>query len=201
MSKRERDRRLRKARRSAISWFFLAVALFIVFILVASRPRERVEVSPTVPSPVILTPDPSVIPSLNDEGKHEIELDEYGMTSDEWYTVHCVVTAEAHGESFLGMMAVAQCIRETAEARNMTPYEVATEVINGVPQYAPPADFSTADIREACEAVFWDGACAVDEPIQYFYAPAKCDSEWHETALVYVCTIGGHRFFKEAENG
>jgi len=37
-----------------------------------------------------------------------------------------------------------------------------------------------------------------DAEILYFYAPALVSSEWHESQT-YVCTIGGHRFFEEAE--
>lgn len=41
------------------------------------------------------------------------------------------------------------------------------------------------------------GQVATSEPIKYFYAPALVSGEWHETQ-VYVLTINGHKFFKEA---
>ena len=50
---------------------------------------------------------------------------------------------------------------------------------------------------QAVRYVFDFGMLASTEPIKYFYAPALTDSEWHESQI-YVMTINGHRFFKEA---
>lgn len=50
---------------------------------------------------------------------------------------------------------------------------------------------------EAVQAVFDFGQVASTEPIKYFYAPARVVSDWHESQ-VYVMTINGHKFFKEA---
>ena len=50
---------------------------------------------------------------------------------------------------------------------------------------------------EAVQDVSDFGIVATTEPIKYFYAPALVDSEWHESQI-YVMTINGHRFFKEA---
>ena len=49
---------------------------------------------------------------------------------------------------------------------------------------------------DAVKAVFLDGLQVTEEPVQFFYAPAACYSEWHETALDFVLEYGGHRFFK-----
>ena len=55
----------------------------------------------------------------------------------------------------------------------------------------------TQEALEAVQDVFDFGIVATTEPIKYFYAPALVDSEWHESQI-YVMTINGHRFFKEA---
>lgn len=53
------------------------------------------------------------------------------------------------------------------------------------------------EVKKAVAKVFDDGETATDREILYFYAPALCQSLWHESQT-YVCTIGGHRFFEEA---
>lgn len=108
--------------------------------------------------------------------------------------VERVVMAEAGGEPFEGQKAVAQCILETARATGQTPGEAALEP----GQYATPSkpEEVTESVRAAVVAVFDDGALVTDEPIRYFYNPARCESRWHES-LTFVIEIGGHRFFKE----
>jgi hypothetical protein len=118
--------------------------------------------------------------------------DAWNMTEGELDVVQRVVMAEAGGESYEGQMAVVQCIRETAEATGMTPYEVVTQA----GQYTSPSSTVTDSVAGAVQAVLYGGESVVDEPIRYFYAPGVMYSEWHETALEFVCEIGGHRFFK-----
>lgn len=111
-----------------------------------------------------------------------------------------VVAAESRGEPFEGQMAVAQCIRETANATGMTPEAVVKQVgPTGVRQYTTPVDISlvTDSVREACERVFIRGESVTDEPIRYFYSTNNgFVSKWHENSLQYVMTIGCHKFFK-----
>lgn len=109
--------------------------------------------------------------------------------------VERVVAAESRGESLLGQMAVAQCIRETAEATGQTTEQV-VKVKN---QYAQPvsANEVTDSVREACYRVFYMEENAVDDNIRYFYSTVNdFYSKWHEENLEYVCTIGNHKFFK-----
>ena len=106
-----------------------------------------------------------------------------------------VVAAESRGESIEGQMAVAQCIRETSKATGMTP----EQVVKQKNQYASPvaASVVTDSIKEACDRVIIHGASVTDEPIRYFYSTAGgFVSPWHENNLIYVMTIGNHRFFK-----
>ena len=98
----------------------------------------------------------------------------YALTDAERLEIAQVLTAEAGGEPFAGKIAVAQCILQTCEDEGIRPDEV---------------------LR--VQDVFDFGIVATTEPIKYFYAPALVDSEWHESQI-YVMTINGHRFFKEA---
>lgn len=117
----------------------------------------------------------------------------YEITADERAIIEAVVAAEALGEDFDGQALVAQCILNTAEARGMRPDDVVLE--RG--QYAAPDYTNGHMVAAAVSAVFDDGYTVTDEPIRYFYAPAWCSSEWHES-LTFVIEHGGHRFFAEA---
>ena len=116
----------------------------------------------------------------------------YEITQEELELVARVVHAEAAGEGYDGMALVAQCILNTAEATGKRPDEVVLEP----KQYATPAKEASEEVKAAVEAVFLDGYTVTEEPVRYFYAPARCESKWHETALDFVLEHGGHRFFK-----
>lgn len=107
-----------------------------------------------------------------------------------------VVGAEARGEPLLGMMAVAQCIKDTAERTGLTP----EYVVKADGQYAAPVDSldldGMEDVNEACLLVFAAGERAVDADIEYFKAVGT-PSAWHD-GLEKVCTIGNHEFYKVA---
>lgn len=122
----------------------------------------------------------------------------YALTTDERAWVEAVVAAEAANQSREGQMAVAQCILNTAEAKGMRPNAVVQE--EG--QYASPRpERVTNSVRAAVAAVFDAGERVTEEPIRWFYAPQYSQGRWHESALEYVVTIGGHKFFKETDNG
>ena len=116
----------------------------------------------------------------------------YEITQEELELVARVVHAEAAGEGYDGMALVAQCILNTAEATGKRPDEVVLEP----KQYATPPKEASEEVKAAVEAVFLDGYTVTEEPVRYFYAPARCESKWHETALDFVLEHGGHRFFK-----
>lgn len=116
----------------------------------------------------------------------------YELTDAERREVASVVTAEAAGEPFAGKVAVAQCILQACEDDGIRPAEALVKY-----SYAKSRPEPTEEALEAVQAVFDFGQVAANEPIKYFYAPARCQSEWHESQ-VYVVTINGHKFFKEA---
>lgn len=115
------------------------------------------------------------------------------LTDDERDTVERVVMAEAGTEPYVGKMAVAQCILNACEQEGKSPDEIAK--LYGYTDSRPEP---SAEVKKAVAAVFDNGETATDAEILYFYAPALCKSSWHESQA-YVCTIGGHRFFEEAE--
>lgn len=96
-------------------------------------------------------------------------------------------------EPYIGQMAVAQCILNACEQEDKRPLKIVRSF--GYTAARPePSD----EVKKAVAKVFDDGETATDREILYFYAPALCQSLWHESQA-YVCTIGGHRFFEEAE--
>lgn len=116
----------------------------------------------------------------------------YELTDAERWEVASVVTSEATGEPFAGMVAVAQCILQAAEDEGIRPPEVFTAY-----KYTKHRPEPSEEALEAVQAVFDFGHVATDEPIKYFYNPAIARSEWHESQE-HVLTINNHRFFKEA---
>lgn len=116
----------------------------------------------------------------------------YELTDAERWEIASVITAEAEGEPFAGKVAVAQCILQACEDDGIGPFEALTKYKYS--RYRPePCEEALA----AVQAVFDFGQVASTEPIKYFYAPERVVSDWHESQ-VYVMTINGHRFFKEA---
>ena len=115
----------------------------------------------------------------------------YELTAAERDTVERVVMAEAGAEPYEGQIAVAQCVLNACELEDMRPDEVVIEY-----QYTDKRPKPTDEVKAAVSAVFDNGETVTDAEILYFYAPALCESEWHESQI-YVMTIGGHRFFEE----
>lgn len=117
----------------------------------------------------------------------------YALTAAERDEIERVVMAEAGAEPYIGQMAVAQCILNACEQENERPAEIVRRY--GYTAARPEPSYK---VKSAVSDVFDDGETATDREILYFYAPALCQSLWHESQT-YVCTIGGHRFFEEAE--
>lgn len=112
-------------------------------------------------------------------------------------TVERVVMMESGNQCYEGKMAVAQCIRNTAEKKGIT----ASEVVLVKNQYASTYKGEVSwEVKEAVSDVFDRGLNAVDDPIMYFYSTVGgFYSNWHENSLEYTCTIQDHKFFKERE--
>lgn len=145
-----------------------------------AQPLPVIEAAP----PVVETPAPA-----------ETATPFYPLTDYQREMVERVVFAESGNQSLEGQMAVAQCILNTALAEGLDP----VAVVEAPNQYASPAaaDKVTDQTRAAVAAVFDEGLTVTEEPIRWFYAPKYSRGAWHESALEYVMTIGGHKFFKE----
>ena len=133
----------------------------------------------TTPAESTQTPEPTAAPAR------------YPLSASERDTVERVVMAEAGGECYEGQVLVAQCILNAAEKLDQRPPEVFETL-----SYAGARPDPTQSVKDAVSAVFDDGEIYINEPILYFYAPARVTSEWHESQI-FVIERGGHRFFKE----
>lgn len=111
---------------------------------------------------------------------------------DEDYVLR-VITAEG-GTDQLVCNGVTQCLYNACE-RDLWAHSV--EYIIEEYQYTTPAEWVSDEARNAFDAVFCSGVTFVDfGDALYFYAPAYCESEWHES-LPFVIEVGGVRFFEE----
>lgn len=116
----------------------------------------------------------------------------YYLTPHERAEVERTVMAEAGGESKLGQMAVAQCILNACHKSGIRPIEVLEEY-----KYTKNRMEASDEVKAAVSAVFDDGEVAVAENVLYFYAFERVSGDGHEARHDYVCTIGGHKFFKD----
>lgn len=151
---------------------------------------------PEVSAPIEVIHNVQVIPDIPDEvANKEAQMPEFGY---DYGYVCAVVASECRGEPYEGQLAVAQCIRTSAERKWLTP----EEVVKLPNRYAEPCAYEQDIelVRDACCDVFVHGISATDEPIEYFYSTVGgFVSEWHENNLEFVMEIGNHRFFKEVE--
>lgn len=162
--------------------------------------QRETEVSPNpvteVTVPIEVVHSVQIIPDIPEEvAQQEAQMPEFGY---DYGYVCAVVAAECRGEPYEGQLAVAQCIRTSAERKMMTP----EEVVKLPNRYADPCTYAPDIelVRDACCDVFVHGISATDEPIEYFYSTVGgFVSEWHENNLEFVMEIGNHRFFKEVE--
>lgn len=125
---------------------------------------------------------------------------EYAPNVDEVATVNtaydfdkvCRVVYHEAGNNEDLQRAVATCIVNACDKTLLNPEEVCREY-----RYTTPWD-SCPEICEAvCEDVLILGNRMADvADATLFYAPKYCAGTWHETQ-VFVCEIGGVRFFEE----
>lgn len=107
---------------------------------------------------------------------------------DEDYILR-VITAEG-GSDQLVCNGVVQCLFNACQREGCSPEQALQDY-----QYTGPADWISDEARNAWDAVFCSGYRFVDfEDALYFYAPAYCDSPWHESQR-FVIEVGGVRFF------
>lgn len=183
----------------------VAIVLGVLFLIGLLIPKGNPETLEPTASETSRSETP-ITTEFESQGAEEDPINpinSYSWSSkDEYDLVIRTVITEARGESVIGQMAVAQCIRDAAEYYNITP----TEVLNKL-HYAKPYTMSGSSLdwqyyeiaQQAVDKVFNEGARAVYSRIMYFYAPKRIYSEFHESQ-VYVCTIGNHKFFDIKED-
>ena len=115
----------------------------------------------------------------------------YNLTDAERYEVAQVVTAEAGGEPYAGMIAVAQCILQSAEDDGIRPADVLTKY-----GYTWKRPKPTKEAINAVSDVFDLGHVVTHAPIKFFYNPDMVESAFHESQI-YIMTINNHKFYKE----
>lgn len=210
MSSLTKDRMYRRKRQALFIYAYFLI-WFFVFCLPPSMqvyPEKYDSVSSQVESedvhyqtPVIENTETgqSVEPSDAEEVL-EVEVSEhietvFSLSQDERYIVEQVVMRECGNEPYEGIVAVAQCIYNTAIYKEMSP----AGVVSVPGQYASPSkEAANENVKMAVSQVFDLEEFCVEEPIMFFYAPKYSAGTWHESSpnLEYACTIGGHKFFK-----
>nr|DAM37288.1 MAG TPA: spore cortex-lytic enzyme [Caudoviricetes sp.] len=186
-----RNRRAKYQRRRLALLLVLAALVAGITYLAAGRQTEEQPVvdrpAPTVTSAVTETPTETAAT----ETEQPEAAPRYALSNYERDVVERVVMAEAGGESYEGQMLVAQCILNAAEKTGTAPSEAVVTY-----QYTSARPDPTQSVRDAVAAVFDDGDTVTDEPVMYFYNPARVTSAWHESQI-FVIEVGGHRFFAE----
>ena len=115
------------------------------------------------------------------------------ISDDERYTIACIIAGEAYNSGMDLKTAVAQTIYIAMKIEDCRLNDVISRY-DGYRDRSVIEDRVWQECQEAIAQIFDRGEMAVDEPIEFFYAPQYCTSDWHES-LKYVTTIGGCRFF------
>ena len=110
------------------------------------------------------------------------------LSAEERVMIERVVEGEAHGETYESKVWIATCIYNSMKYWNTN----AKNVIISGGYYGYNEDVQP-DTKAAVYRVF-DLDAPIHPSVRYFYAPALCTSDWHES-LNFVTEIGGHRFF------
>lgn len=170
----------------------LVALLMMVGLLLCAEPMPTPETSVAstsvvveeLPPPATNTPtEPTSAPSVAF----------YELTEEERELIERVVMAEAGAEPYEGQKAVAQCILNACILDGLRPAQVIKKY-----KYTDARPSPTEAVRSAVSAVFDEGEKVIDPEALFFYAPARVASTWHESQAC-VASIGGHRFFKEAD--
>ena len=127
--------------------------------------------------------------------KTEIQNPTFLLSSQDRYTICCIVAGEAKGESMEGKMAVATCLRNAMAKDQISASQVRIKYKysgwdSGLENSNPEA---WAEVEEAVSRVFDDGEFVSDKPILFFYAPKRTKGTWHKT-LPHDQIIGNHSF-------
>lgn len=105
--------------------------------------------------------------------------------------VEKIVQRESGGGDITAAALVAQAMRDAIVYKGYTSVKAVqncmgyTGDLNKIPN---------DNTKAAVSYIFDQGGIAVDHEILYFYAPARCNSSFHESQT-FITEYGGHRFF------
>ena len=151
------------------------------------RPTEIVFIRETAPE--------SQIEGVSEAVEEPVEEREpfFYISDDERHTIACIIAGEAYNSDMDLKTAVAQTIYIAMKIEGCRLNGVISRY-DGYRDRSVIEDSVWQECQEAIAQIFDRGEMAVNEPIEFFYAPQYCASAWHES-LTYVTTIGGCRFF------
>ncbi len=129
----------------------------------------------------------------------------YYLAEDDYNTLLRIVEAEASGEGENGKLLVANVILNRVNSKkfpnNVT--EVVFQRSGGKTQFAPTRDGRFYSVRISQETINAVERAIYGEDISggalYFVAAHKAASDkvsWFRNKLTYVCTYGGHEFYR-----
>lgn len=113
----------------------------------------------------------------------------YPISAEDRYVLECIVQGEAGGESLEGKMWVATCLLNAMKREG----GASASFIRKQYQYAGWNENISDETISAVSRVFDDGE-VMHETVLWFYAPAACTSNWHESQQ-YITTVQNHKFF------
>lgn len=120
----------------------------------------------------------------------------YPLTDYQRTVIEKAVMAESGTEPYLGVVAIAQCLRESAELEDMDPVQILKKY-----QWTSTRVTPNAKVKRAVAAVFDHGIRITDSRIMFFYAPHLTSNRGHEKIYKFVFQISKVRFFTLKEYG
>lgn len=123
--------------------------------------------------------------------QQSVEVNQDKLTNEEFDLVCRVVAAEARGDSFQGMMAVAETIKTRHEQWGMT----VTDVCTAPYQFAKPyqGEIST-EVKVAVDDVFHKGKSAFDGEYPTHFHNGTVNPYW-ASEKTYLGKVGSHYFY------
>ena len=113
----------------------------------------------------------------------------YPLTDYQRTVIEKAVMAESGTEPYLGVVAIAQCLRESAELEDMDPVKILKKY-----QWTSTRVTPNAKVKRAVAAVFDHGIRITDSRIMFFYAPHLPSNRGHEKIYKFVFQISKVRF-------
>ncbi len=117
-------------------------------------------------------------------------MEPYPLTDYQRTIIERAVMAESGTEPYIGVVAIAQCLRESAELEGMDPVTILKKY-----QWTSARIEPNAKVKRAVAAVFDHGIRITDTRIMFFYAPHLTSNRGHERIYEFAFQISKVRFF------